>query len=172
MSKAAQDALRDKIEKCEQTNKLVAMVRCVKVACEHYKRLDRKFVNKFEELYPAYTISMTGSGKGPFTSTHIRVWGNGVGYNESLYLSVSDSSFAAEGWKALEAELRREDCSDYIAQYSYELSILEQLDVIAEQVAALADKARTLAQAHGVESERIKIYAPSFTLEEHYKFLK
>jgi hypothetical protein len=172
MSKIAQDKLNAEISRYRQTNKLVEMVRAGVKAMETRKRIDKSFATKLTEMFPAYTFAFS-SDKSMFGLTHLRVWGNGVTYDESLYLSMSTSKVEDEGRECVKEELRRCDCSDYIARAQLELTVLDKLDDIAAKIEALSDEAKALCdfKVEGSLVNRVN-YGASYTLQEVYPFLK
>jgi hypothetical protein len=157
-------AIKAEIKGYQLKNKLIGMVRQALAEVEHRQRVDRSLVTAFEKLYPLYTISLVRQS-GLF---QLSVWGNGVEYNDRLYLVTNESLVSRDGWAAIRAELDNMDMSDYIAQAEHDLTVLPELDEIDRQIAALREKALEIAR---FDSDKLRTRGVSYTVRHLYKFL-
>lgn len=157
------------IAKYQVTHKLVNMVREVVQALANRKRVDAGFKTAFLKLYPDYAVSYQ---RGDW-QTQITIWGNGVEYNDRLFMCWNNSALDEKGYSAFADECERCDPWDYIVRLEGEIELLPQLDAIQAKINALKEEAQALCsfKVEGSLVGRNSGYA-SYTLQEFYPMLK
>lgn len=162
MSEKARLNLLKNIDRLEKTIEVIAKVRCALACVEHHKSISARFDKKFRELYPAYTFSFVGSGSGIFSTSEIRVWGNGIDYNDCHLISGKFHEYA-DIKTALDE--REKGLRDQIDKYRLEIEILPELDRISDQIEGLQAQAKKLTYA--VDPK----YGESGALSENYRVI-
>ena len=130
----------------ELYKKKVAAIKLLAAVVEklaHTAGPNKRIATAFKKAHPEYTISY-GTDYGLF---RIRLWGNGLDYQDGLYLCWSGSK---NTWEELKAQIQISDFSDYLERLEAEEKLYPQLAVLEEQIGKLKLKAQTLVESLGV----------------------
>lgn len=160
--------IREVIAKYQIRHNLVVMARNVWETVKHRAAVTKAYQTAFAKMYPDYTCVYN---RGDWQTT-ISVWGNGVEYNDRLFMCWNNSVLDEKGYGAFEFELERNDTLDYIARLECELELLPQLDAIKAQIDELSTKARELCNFKVESPLNRESLGASYTLQEFYPMLK
>jgi len=156
------------IAKYQTRHNLVVMARTALEVVKHHATVTKAYKTAFDKLYPNYTCVYD---RGSYQTT-ISVWGNGVEYNDRLFMCWNNSVLDEKGYAAFEYELERNDTLDYIARLERELELLPQLDAIKAQIDALSAEAKKLCEFTVPSMLNRENFGASYTLQEFYPMLK
>ena len=107
---------------------------------KHHQLFTGRVTNVIRAELPEYTVS-------DFSYTglqNLRVWGNGLNYDESIYLCWSAHTPWQQG---LEKELKRQDTSDYRERLRAELRILDEFEYLNQEVLNAKNQAQQLIES-------------------------
>lgn len=156
------------IAKYQIRHNLVVMARAVLEVVKHRATVSKAYKTAFNKMYPGWTCVYSRDD----WQTQISVWGNGVEYNDRLFMVFNNSVLDNEGYKAFDHELERCDTLDYIARLERELELLPQLDAIKAQIDALSAEAKKLCEFTVPSVLNRENFGASYTLQEFYPMLK
>lgn len=160
--------IREVIAKYQTRHELVVMARNVYETVKHRATVTKAYKTAFDKMYPTYTCVYDRDD----WQTTISVWGNGVEYNDRLFMCWNNSVLDEKGYGAFEFELERNDTLDYIARLERELELLPKLDAIKAQIDALSAEAKKLCEFTVPSVLNRENWGASYTLQEFYPMLK
>lgn len=160
--------IREVIAKYQTRHNLVVMARNVLEVIKHRATVTKAYKTAFDKMYPGWTCVYSRDD----WQTQISVWGNGVEYNDRLFMCWNNSVLDEKGYTAFEYELERNDTLDYIARLERELELLPELDAIKAQIDALSAEAKKLCEFTVPSVLNRENWGASYTLQEFYPMLK
>jgi hypothetical protein len=121
----------------------IAVVQALRKAFErvkHHQAWSGRLKKAFQTVLPEYTISI-GVGEYAGALHNVRVWGNGLHYEDCVYVCFNAGKVWQEGFSE---ELEIADCSDAAERQTQEVKLLPELEQIEAQIRALRAKAEAL----------------------------
>lgn len=99
---------------------------------KHHQKFTKRMLPAFEKELPGYTVSLSVE-PGDFGFARLRVWGNGLAYDDGVGLGWINSD--KRPWQERMAEeLDRNDVSDYAERQEQEIAIVTKLEAMEREI--------------------------------------
>ena len=108
----------------------------------HHQKFTKRVLPSFEKELPGYTVSLSVE-PGTFGFTRLRVWGNGLAYDEGVGLQWLNTG--KRTWQeAMAEELDRNDLSDYAERQEIECMLVPKLEALEREIERIRAEAACL----------------------------
>jgi len=104
---------------------------------KHTQSPTKRIATEFKKVEEKYLVHYEVTSWG---SVNIKIWGNGLDYDNAAYFCFSLS----KGWQGLAEEIERQDCHDYIEQLEEEEKHYAKLSKLQEKLEAVRKEAEEL----------------------------
>lgn len=95
------------------------------VACRHHQKVTKKIIDTLKKQHPEWSACMSYRNAEKGEPFKIQMWGNGLPYNDGIYISSYGEDITFE---KLFAELRRFDFSEVMVIIKRDLDHLEEFE--------------------------------------------
>lgn len=141
-------------------------------AVKHHQKFTKRMEPAFEKELPGYTVSLSVE-PGSFGFARLRVWGNGLAYDDCVSLQSINSE--KRPWQERMAEeLDRNDLSDYAERQEAEIALVPKLEAMEREIERIRAESLRLFEelpvpsAAKLRSNECHWSGPSFALRDKF----
>jgi len=141
---------------------------------KHYQKITARCKDSLTELLPEYTIYL---GKNACEHPEVTIWGNGIQYNDRLYVSVWMNAENPTWQEAILWDIDRSDPSDKLERLIAEEAMVTEFEELNKQVEVAREAAKfkisqlTIPKSAKIRTDSCHWNNASYELQDRFPLL-